>query len=290
MRTWRGAPAPKSYPADMITRGIPSQQMQSSSIRSSSSGAGINFSTSVGACEIASTFSWGICRPSVHAADQACFPHNTIARGRKEDAGKVTVSLTESRMMKTSVVFDPLSVAQSNATGYPEPDRADNQKRWNRRLGDHAGLQNFGVNLTRIAPGGQSSARHWHSKQDEFVYVLSGTVILETNAGEQVLQAGSCAGFPQGAPDGHRFVNRSGEDVLLLVVGDRTAGDEITYPDIDMQARLRPDGRYEFRRKDGDRLMKRGSRQSGSLLPQKVSSTSHLIVVSGVASVVPKRT
>ena len=154
-------------------------------------------------------------------------------------------------MMKTAVVFDPLSVAESNATSYPEPYRAENQKRWNRRLGDHAGLKNFGVNLTRIVPGGQSSARHWHSKQDEFVYVVSGTVTLETNAGEQVLQAGSCAGFPQGAPDGHRFVNRSGEDVLLLVVGDRTGEDEITYPDIDMQARLGSDGRYEFRRKDG---------------------------------------
>jgi uncharacterized cupin superfamily protein len=130
-------------------------------------------------------------------------------------------------MMKTSIVFDPLSVAQSNATSYPEPYRADNQKRWNRRLGDHAGLENFGVNLTRIAPGGQSSARHWHSKQDEFVYVLSGTVTLETNAGEQLMKPGSCAGFPKGAPDGHRFVNRSAEDVLLLVVGDRTAEDEM---------------------------------------------------------------
>lgn len=163
-------------------------------------------------------------------------------------------------MMKTAVVFDPLSVAQSNATSYPEPYRADNQQRWNRRLGDHAGLENFGVNLTRIAPGGQSSARHWHSKQDEFVYVVAGTVTLETNAGEQVLKPGSCAGFPKGAPDGHRFVNRSDKDVLLLVVGDRTGADEITYPDIDMQARLGPDGRYEFRRKDGT-AFEEGSRQ-----------------------------
>ena len=162
--------------------------------------------------------------------------------------------------MKTSIVFDPLSVAQSNATSYPAPYRADNQQRWNRRLGDHAGLENFGVNLTRIAPGGQSSARHWHSKQDEFVYVLSGTVTLETNAGEQLMKPGSCAGFPKGAPDGHRFVNRSAEDVLLLVVGDRTGEDEISYPDIDMQARLGPDGRYAFRRKDGT-AFEEGSRR-----------------------------
>jgi uncharacterized cupin superfamily protein len=163
-------------------------------------------------------------------------------------------------MMKTSIAFDPLSVAQSNATSYPEPYRADNQKRWNRRLGDHAGLENFGVNLTRIAPGGQSSARHWHSKQDEFVYVLSGTVTLETNAGEPLMKPGSCAGFPKGAPDGHRFVNRSAEDVLLLVVGDRTGEDEISYPDIDMQARLGPDGRYAFQRKDGT-AFEEGSRR-----------------------------
>jgi uncharacterized cupin superfamily protein len=153
--------------------------------------------------------------------------------------------------MKKSMIFDPLSVAESNATSYPEPYRAANQKRWNRRLGDHAGLTNFGVNLTRIVSGGQSSARHWHSRQDEFVYVLSGTVMLETDAGEQELKPGTCAGFPAGAADGHRFVNRSNEDVLLLVVGDRTADDDIAYPDIDMQAHLQPDGKYRFRRKDG---------------------------------------
>ena len=76
-------------------------------------------------------------------------------------------------------------------------------------------------------------------------------VILETDAGEQELKPGACAGFAAGAPDGHRFVNRSSQDVLLLVVGDRSAGDAITYPDIDMQAELQADGKYRFRRKDG---------------------------------------
>jgi uncharacterized cupin superfamily protein len=147
--------------------------------------------------------------------------------------------------------FDPLSLSERNDTSYPEPYRVENQRRWNRRLGDHAGLTNFGVNLTRIAPGGQSSARHWHSRQDEFVYVLLGEVALETDAGEELLRAGMCAGFPAGACDGHRFVNRTGADVLLLVVGDRTPGDEIGYPDIDMHGRLGPDGRYRFTRKDG---------------------------------------
>ena len=147
--------------------------------------------------------------------------------------------------------FDPLDVPESNATGYPEPYRAANQRRWNRRLGEHAGLTNFGVNLTRIEPGGQSSCRHWHARQDEFVYVLQGTVELETNAGTEVLRAGMCAGFPAGTGNAHRFVNRSDADVLLLVAGDRTAGDEVTYPDIDMHGRMAPDGRYVFTRKDG---------------------------------------
>jgi uncharacterized cupin superfamily protein len=154
-------------------------------------------------------------------------------------------------MRSEPVAFDPFSLSESNATSYPEPYRADNQRRWNRRLGDHAGLTNFGVNLTRIEPGGQSSSRHWHSRQDEFIYVLSGEVILQTDAGEERLHAGMCAGFPAGGGNGHRFVNRSRADVLLLVAGDRTAGDEITYPDIDMHGRLGPDGKYHFTRKDG---------------------------------------
>ena len=147
--------------------------------------------------------------------------------------------------------FDPRDVAESNATGYPEPYRADNQRRYNRRLGNHAGLTNYGVNLTRIVPGGQSSHRHAHTRQDEFVYVLEGEVALETNSGAQVLKAGMCVGFPAGTGDAHRFVNRSSADVALLVVGDRTAGDEISYPDIDMQAKLGADGKYRFTRKDG---------------------------------------
>jgi uncharacterized cupin superfamily protein len=148
--------------------------------------------------------------------------------------------------------FDPLLLPESNATGYPEPFRAANQQRWNRRLGNHAKLTNFGVNLTRIPPGGQSSARHAHSRQDEFIYVLQGEAELETNAGVEVLRAGMCAGFAAGTDNAHRFVNRSADDVLLLVVGDRTAGDEVSYPNIDMHGRMGPDGKYTFARKDGN--------------------------------------
>ena len=154
--------------------------------------------------------------------------------------------------MKPSMpAFDPADVPESNATSYPEPLRAPNQNRYNRRLGNHAGLKNFGVNLTRIVPGGQSSYRHAHTRQDEFVYVLEGEVVMETNAGAQVLRRGMCAGFPAGTGDAHRFVNRSGADVVLLVVGDRSPDDEVAYPDMDMHARLAADGKYRFTRKDG---------------------------------------
>ena len=147
--------------------------------------------------------------------------------------------------------FDPLTLPESNATLLPEPYRATMQQRWNRRLGDHAKLTNFGVNLSRIAPGGQSSFRHAHSRQDEFVYVLQGEVELETDAGAETLRAGLCAGFPAGSGAAHRFVNGSAADVLLLVVGDRTAGDEVSYPDIDLHGRMGADGKYAFTRKDG---------------------------------------
>jgi len=147
--------------------------------------------------------------------------------------------------------FDPSEVAESNATSLPEPFRAVNQNRYNRRLGDHAGLRNYGVNLTRIAPGGQSSYLHSHSRQDEFVYVLEGEAVLETDAGAQLLRPGMCAGFPAGTGLAHRFVNKTSADVVLLVVGDRTAGDEVSYPDIDLHGAFGPDGKFRFSRKDG---------------------------------------
>jgi uncharacterized cupin superfamily protein len=153
-----------------------------------------------------------------------------------------------------SATFNPLSLPETNATSYPERYRGENQRRWNRRLGDYAGLTNFGVNITRIVPQGQSSSRHWHTRQDEFVYVLSGEVVLETDAGEEVMHPGMCAGFPAATRNGHRFVNRTNVDALLLVVGDRTPGDEVGYSDIDMHGHLGPDGRYRFTRKDGTPL------------------------------------
>ncbi|MGO9741648.1 MAG: cupin domain-containing protein [Roseiarcus sp.] len=153
-----------------------------------------------------------------------------------------------------SVAIDPTDVPETNYTAYPEPYKASNQLRWNRRIGRQFGLTHFGVNITRIVAGGQSSSRHWHSHQDEFIYVLSGKVVLETNSGERTLTPGMYAGFAAGVEDGHRFVNRGDNDVLLLVVGDNTAGDEVNYPDIDLHGRLGSDGKYRFSRKDGTPL------------------------------------
>jgi uncharacterized cupin superfamily protein len=147
--------------------------------------------------------------------------------------------------------FDPKELTESNATSYPAVFKADNSRRWNRRLGDHVGLKNFGVNFTRIEPGAQSSARHAHAKQDEFIWVVEGELVLETNEGSQPLGPGMCAGFAAGRGNAHRFINRSGKDAFILVIGDRTPFDEITYPDIDNKATAGADGKYVHTRKDG---------------------------------------
>jgi uncharacterized cupin superfamily protein len=119
-----------------------------------------------------------------------------------------------------------------------------------RPLGELFGLTNFGVNLTRLAPGAVSALRHRHSRQDEFVYVLEGEPTLVTDAGEMPLGPGMCAGFPAGGP-AHMLANRSGRDVVYLEVGDRTPADRVEYPDDDIAAALAPDGRWYFVRKDG---------------------------------------
>ncbi len=133
---------------------------------------------------------------------------------------------------------------------YPEPFRSMMTGREKRALGDVFGLVNFGVNLTRIQPGGLSALRHAHSKQDEFVYILSGRPTLITDDGETLLSPGMCAGFKAGTGNGHQLVNRTEEDVVYLEVGDRTPGDEGSYPDDDLQAAF-VDGAWRFSRKDG---------------------------------------
>ncbi|MCW5774634.1 MAG: cupin domain-containing protein [Rhodospirillaceae bacterium] len=118
-----------------------------------------------------------------------------------------------------------------------------------RRLGNALGLENFGVNLVRLEPGSESALRHWHTQQDEFVWVLEGELTLVTDAGPQVLTAGMCAGFPKGKADGHHLVNRSGKDAWYLEVGDRSPGDKGAYPDEDLVATVTTS--YKFTRRDG---------------------------------------
>ena len=139
---------------------------------------------------------------------------------------------------------------RTKPSNYPEPFRSMMNGRVKRQLGDLFGLTNFGVNITVVPPGSVSDLRHYHSKQDEFVYVVSGSLILNTSRGETTLTAGMCAGFKAGSGDAHRLINRSSEDAVYLEVGDRTQGDSVAYPDDDLVAIL-VEERWVFTRKDG---------------------------------------
>jgi uncharacterized cupin superfamily protein len=139
---------------------------------------------------------------------------------------------------------------RAKASNYPEPFASRMKRREKRPLGDLFGLANFGVNLTRLAPGGQSALRHAHTKQDEFVYILEGAPTLVTDAGRTPLAPGMCVGFKAGTGDAHHLVNETSEDVVYLEIGDRTAGDMVAYPDDDIEAR-RVEGAWRFTHKDG---------------------------------------
>jgi len=139
---------------------------------------------------------------------------------------------------------------RAKASNYPEPFASRVAGRTKRPLGDPFGLVNFGVNLTRLAPGAVSALRHAHAKQDEFVYILAGSPVLVTDAGETLLEPGMCAGFKAGTGDAHHLVNRAQEDVVYLEIGDRTPGESATYPDDDLGVAL-VDGKWRFTHKDG---------------------------------------
>ncbi|MGB8327832.1 MAG: cupin domain-containing protein [Steroidobacteraceae bacterium] len=148
--------------------------------------------------------------------------------------------------------IDIASAPAASGTRYPAPfDEPCKRRAW-QRLGDAAGLTQFGVNLLRLAPGVWSSQRHWHSHEDEFVYVLDGEVVLVTDAGEETLRAGDCAGFAAGVRDGHCLQNRSQRDAQILVVGSRNDEDHGEYPDIDLAFTAgRYSGKGMYRHKDG---------------------------------------
>jgi uncharacterized cupin superfamily protein len=145
--------------------------------------------------------------------------------------------------------IDIAAVKASIGSGYPAPYDEPCRQRKRVRLGDAAGLTQFGVNLLRLPAGGWSSQRHWHSAEDEFVYILEGEVVLVSGAGEEVLRAGDCAGFKAGDADGHHLQNRTDAEVVLLEIGTRNPeGDAVDYPEIDLEIRA---GARTFLHKDG---------------------------------------
>lgn len=147
--------------------------------------------------------------------------------------------------------LDPSTIAPRSTSGYPEPFRSRVLPREKRALGDALGLTKIGVNLTTLPPGKESSMRHFHTSEDEMVFVVEGEVVLRTDEGEQVLTAGMCAGFAAGSTNGHQLVNRSDHPARYLEISNRDPEDTADYPDVDLALRRGPDGRFVFYRKDG---------------------------------------
>lgn len=142
----------------------------------------------------------------------------------------------------SSPALDPETLEPRRGSSYPEAFKAPVRARGKRVLGEALGLTRYGVNLVTLEPGAWSAQRHWHTKEDEFVMVLEGQVVLVTDAGEQELRAGMVAGFPGGKADGHHLVNRSNRPALYLEVGDRDPEDEVHYPDVDLFLKRTPEG------------------------------------------------
>jgi uncharacterized cupin superfamily protein len=138
--------------------------------------------------------------------------------------------------------IDVSAIPERRGSAYPTPFNEIAKDRVRQRLGDAAGIAQFGVNLLQLPPGAGSSQRHWHSGEDEFVYILSGEVTLVTDKGEEILRAGDCAGFPKGVPDGHQLLNKSSAIAVCLEIGTRSGTDVCTYSDIDMVLDLRKGG------------------------------------------------
>ena len=151
--------------------------------------------------------------------------------------------------------LDPRTLEAVSRSGYPEPFRSRVLPRSKRGLGDALGLTRIGINFTILAPGKESSMRHWHTHEDEFVFVLEGEVVLRTEAGEQLLTAGMCAAFPAGTEDGHQLINRSTADAVYLEISNRDTADHAHYtdPDVDL-AWSPPHARGRFTRRDGSPL------------------------------------
>jgi uncharacterized cupin superfamily protein len=148
--------------------------------------------------------------------------------------------------------LDLKSIPQRKGSSYPAPFHLEPAERARQALGDAGGLTQFGVNLLQLPPGAWSSQRHWHSTEDEFVYVISGEVVLVANDGEEVLRAGDCVAFPKNTAIGHHLVNRSGTSAVCLEVGTRSTDSITRYPDIDLMF---------------DRKIRRYAHKDGTLYP-----------------------
>jgi uncharacterized cupin superfamily protein len=147
--------------------------------------------------------------------------------------------------------LDPGTVTPRTTSGYPEPYRSRVLPREKRALGDAVGLTKIGVNLTTLPPGKESAMRHYHTKEDEFIYVLEGEVVLTTDEGEQTLTAGMCAGFRAGSKNGHQLTNRGSQPARYLEVSNRDSGDSAEYPDVDLAYSKDASGKGFFTRKNG---------------------------------------
>ena len=147
--------------------------------------------------------------------------------------------------------IDIASVKTESSTGYPAPYRDAVAGRERKRLGNVVGLDQFGVNLTRLKPGMQSSQRHWHETEDELVFVLEGEVMLCENDGKTVLRAGDAAGWKAGVANGHCLANRTARDAVYLEIGSRMKRDRVEYPDIDMR-NVKDESGTRFLHKSGE--------------------------------------
>ena len=136
-------------------------------------------------------------------------------------------------------------------TGYPKPFDQIVVGRERKRLGNAVGLDQFGVNLTRLKPGAASAQRHWHQREDEFVYILEGEVVLVEDGGECLLKAGDAAGFKADSRNGHHLVNRSHRDAVYLEVGTRSKHERVEYPDVDLMV-IRDDQGFRYTHKNGE--------------------------------------
>lgn len=146
--------------------------------------------------------------------------------------------------------IDITNLPVNSRSTYPEPFNRVVIGRSRKRLGDAAGLDQFGVNLTTLKPGAASAVRHWHEKEDEFVYILEGEVVLVEDGGETVLKAGDAAGFKANVPNGHHLVNKSGRDAVFLEIGTRAKNERAEYPDDDLRV-IRDDSGARYTHKDG---------------------------------------